>query len=137
MDAEGGDVELEADSTTETSATALPDEPSDRADGKAFLERGEGDRHQFRFIVSPDDAEELSDLKAFTRDLMGQAQADLGTRLDWVAVDHWNTGHPHLHVIVRGRTDEGAGYLDLFAQMRRTVVLAIKHLENVRFLYCF
>ncbi|MCR5880192.1 DUF3363 domain-containing protein [Phenylobacterium sp. J367] len=39
---------------------------------------------------------------------MEQAQADLGTRLDWVAVDHWNTGHPHLHVIVRGRTDEGA-----------------------------
>jgi type IV secretory pathway VirD2 relaxase len=65
-------------------------------------------RHHFRFIVSPDDAEQLSDLKAFTRDLMEQAQADLGTRLDWVAVDHWNTGHPHLHVIVRGRTDAGA-----------------------------
>lgn len=86
----------------------LFDADTDAADARGFAERCEGDRHHFRFIVSPDDAEQLSDLKAFTRDLMEQAQADLGTRLDWVAVDHWNTGHSHLHVIVRGRTDQGA-----------------------------
>lgn len=86
----------------------LFDADTDAADARGFAQRCEGDRHHFRFIVSPDDAEQLSDLKAFTRDLMEQAQADLGTRLDWVAVDHWNTGHPHLHVIVRGRTDQGA-----------------------------
>ena len=28
-------------------------------------------------------------------------------RLDWVAVDHFNTGHPHSHVIVHGRDDQG------------------------------
>src|SRR5262249_25582636 len=60
-----------------------------------------------RFIVSPDDAEQLSDLKAFMRDLMAQAEKDLGTKLDWVAVDHWNTEHPHIHVIVRGVADDG------------------------------
>jgi type IV secretory pathway VirD2 relaxase len=49
----------------------------------------------------------LSDLKAFTRDLMAQAQRDLGTGLEWVAVDHWNTEHPHVHVIIRGRADDG------------------------------
>jgi type IV secretory pathway VirD2 relaxase len=49
----------------------------------------------------------LSDLKAFTRDLMAQAQRDLGSRLEWVAVDHWNTEHPHVHVIIRGRADDG------------------------------
>ena len=37
---------------------------------------------------------------------MAAAERDLGTRLDWVAVDHWNTEHPHVHVIVRGRTDD-------------------------------
>jgi type IV secretory pathway VirD2 relaxase len=37
---------------------------------------------------------------------MAQAQRDLGTKLDWVAVDHWNTEHPHIHVIVRGRADD-------------------------------
>ena len=77
------------------------------ADPKDFAERGEDDRHHFRFIVSPDDALEMADLKGFTRDLMAQVEKDLGTKLDWVAVDHWNTEHPHVHIIIRGRTDDG------------------------------
>ena len=80
----------------------------DPADARAFAERCQGDRHHFRFIVSPDDAMELSDLRAFTRDLMAQASRDLGTKIDWVAIDHWNTEHPHIHVLARGRADDGA-----------------------------
>lgn len=49
----------------------------------------------------------MSDLKSFTRDLVGQMEKDLDTRLDWVAVDHWNTAHPHVHLIVRGVRDDG------------------------------
>ncbi|ARW10895.1 Dihydropteroate synthase [Acetobacter ascendens] len=79
----------------------------DRADGDAFLDRGRDDRHQFRFIVSPEDAGDLADLTGYTRDLMAQVEADLGTRLDWVAVNHYNTGHPHVHVVVNGRDDLG------------------------------
>jgi len=77
----------------------------DRVDGKAFHERTDGDRHQFRFIVSAEDGVEYDDLKPFIRRLMAQMEEDLGTKLDWVAVDHYNTGHPHSHVIVRGKTD--------------------------------
>jgi type IV secretory pathway VirD2 relaxase len=77
------------------------------ADGKAFVERGRGDRHQFRFIVAPEDATEMDDLRGFTRDLMRQMELDLNTRLDWIAVDHHNTGHPHTHIIVRGVLDDG------------------------------
>nr|WP_241490714.1 DUF3363 domain-containing protein [Sphingomonas sanguinis] len=80
----------------------------DRADGDAFVERGADDRHQFRFIVAPEDGADLTDLTAHTRDLMGQVEADLGTKLDWVAVNHHNTGHPHVHVIVRGKDELGA-----------------------------
>ncbi|WP_102324432.1 relaxase/mobilization nuclease domain-containing protein [Komagataeibacter saccharivorans] len=80
---------------------------TDRADAKAFLERGTGDRHQFRFIVSPEDADRMDDLTDFTRELMTQMEADLGTRLDWVAVNHFNTAHPHVHVVVNGRDDQG------------------------------
>src|SRR5215471_18496352 len=76
-------------------------------DGKDFTERGREDRHQFRFIVAPEDGDRLSDLRTFTRDVMRQMEEDLGTRLDWVAVDHFNTGHPHSHVVVRGRDDLG------------------------------
>ncbi|WP_256888569.1 relaxase/mobilization nuclease domain-containing protein [Acidomonas methanolica] len=79
----------------------------DDADPKAFPERCEDDRHHFRFIVSPDDAVEMADLKGFTRELVGQMEKDLGTRLDWVAVDHWNTEHPHVHLIMRGVRDDG------------------------------
>ncbi len=79
----------------------------DVEDGRAFVERGREDRHQFRFIVSAEEGVELSDPQATTRELMKQMEADLGTRLDWIAVDHHNTGHPHTHIIVRGVTDEG------------------------------
>jgi type IV secretory pathway VirD2 relaxase len=80
----------------------------DRAESREFLERGADDRHQFRFIVSPEDAADLAELTAFTRDLMAQMEADLGTRLDWVAVNHFNTGHPHVHIVLNGRDDQGA-----------------------------
>ena len=79
----------------------------DVEDGRSFLERGREDRHQFRFIVSAEDGVELSDLRESTRDLMKQMEADLGTKLDWIAVDHHNTGHPHTHIIVRGVTCDG------------------------------
>jgi type IV secretory pathway VirD2 relaxase len=79
----------------------------DVEDGGAFVERGREDRHQFRFIVSAEEGVELPDHRATVRDLMKQMEADLGTRLDWIAVDHHNTGHPHTHIIVRGVTDDG------------------------------
>ena len=85
----------------------LYDSAGDHADGKAFLERSEGDRHQFRFIVSPEDGAEYDQLKGFVRRLMSQVEEDLDTRLDWVAVDHYNTGHPHSHVVVRGKDERG------------------------------
>lgn len=99
---------LERDGTTrEGTRGTLYGPGEDQAGGKAFLERGEGDRHQFRFIVSPEDGAEYDDLKPLVRRLMERAEQDLGTRLDWVAVDHFNTGHPHSHVIVRGKDDLG------------------------------
>jgi type IV secretory pathway VirD2 relaxase len=79
----------------------------DAEDGRAFLDRSRDDRHQFRFIVSAGEGVELSDLRTTARDLMQQVETDLGTRLDWIAVDHHNTGHPHTHILVRGITDEG------------------------------
>jgi type IV secretory pathway VirD2 relaxase len=83
----------------------LYDAETDPADGEAFLDRGREDRHHFRFIVSPEDR--LEDLRPLVRDLMAEAERDLGTKLDWVAVDHHDTEHPHAHVLVRGRRENG------------------------------
>ncbi|MDA8128406.1 MAG: relaxase/mobilization nuclease and DUF3363 domain-containing protein [Betaproteobacteria bacterium] len=80
---------------------------TDNADLGAFEEGGREDRHQFRFIVSPEDAEQLDDLRRYTRHLMSRMEADLGTNLDWVAVNHWNTDNPHTHVVLRGKDDTG------------------------------
>ncbi len=79
----------------------------DVADVEAFEARVERDRHEFRFIVSPEDAAEIGDLRGYTRELMSRMEADLGTRLDWVAVDHWDTDNPHTHVVLRGVAETG------------------------------
>jgi type IV secretory pathway VirD2 relaxase len=100
---------LQRDGTTRDGAPGkLYGPESDAVDGREFRERGSGDRHQFRFIVSPEDGAEFDDLKSLTRRLMTRVEQDLGTRLDWVAVDHFNTGHPHTHIVVRGKDHLGA-----------------------------
>lgn len=76
-------------------------------DVDGFLARCKDDRHQFRLIVSAEDAAHLGDLKDMTRALMAQMESDLGTRLDWLAVDHHNTGHPHTHIVIRGKDADG------------------------------
>ena len=93
--------------TREGSPGELYSATADRADGRAFLDRSEGDPRQFRLIVAAEDGAELSDLRAFTRDLMRQIERDLGTGLDWVAVDHFNTAHPHSHIVIRGVDEAG------------------------------
>lgn len=76
-------------------------------DADGFAGRCAEDRHQFRIIVSAEDAGRLGDLKETTRALMAQMESDLGTRLDWLAVDHHNTGHPHTHIVIRGKDADG------------------------------
>ncbi len=92
--------------TREGEPGLLYGQDNDRVDGKAFLEGAEDDRHQFRFIVAPEDGAQMEDLKPFIRDLMQQAESDMSTKLEWVAVDHFNTGHPHTHIVVRGKDDK-------------------------------
>jgi type IV secretory pathway VirD2 relaxase len=94
-------------------------------DGPAWQRACEGDRHQFRFIVSPEDGADIAamgerlgsvvdgGLEGYTRRLMEDVEKDLNGRdggtgkLDWVAVEHHNTGHPHVHVVLRGKRRDG------------------------------
>ena len=77
-------------------------------DGNEFHERGIDDRHQFRVIVSPEDGKELGDLRTYTRNVMAQMERDLGTKLDWVGANHYDTANPHSHVVIRGVKDTGS-----------------------------
>ncbi len=60
----------------------------------------------WKFILSPEFGER-ADLPRLTRDLMKRIQEDLGKDLEWVAVAHYNTEHPHVHVAVRGVSCDG------------------------------
>ena len=94
--------------TRDGSPARMFDANGDGADDRAFADRCKDDRHHFRIIVSPEAAADLTDLREYTRDLVRQMEADLGTRLEWIAVDHWNTDNPHVHLLVRGVDDQGA-----------------------------
>jgi type IV secretory pathway VirD2 relaxase len=65
-----------------------------------------GDELMWRLIVSPEDASRL-DLQAHARDLVGSMERDLGTSLEWIGIDHNNTDNPHVHVLIRGRDENG------------------------------
>lgn len=92
---------------------AVHGEVSRPAEPAKELERwqSEGDPRLWKLIVSPEFGERL-DLDRLTSDLMARMEKDLGTKLEWVAVPHFNTEHPHVHIALRGiREDKSA--LDL------------------------
>ncbi len=65
-----------------------------------------GDERLFKIIVSPEFGDRI-DLERHTRELMARMERDLQTTLDWVAVIHYNTEHPHAHIALRGMDQEG------------------------------
>jgi type IV secretory pathway VirD2 relaxase len=65
-----------------------------------------GDERFWKLIVSPEFGDRV-DLSHLTRGLIERMEEDLGTPLEWTAVAHHNTEHPHVHVVVRGRRDDG------------------------------
>lgn len=92
--------------TRDDTEARMLDASSDDAHERDFAERCAGDRHHFRFVISPENAVDLADLRSFTRELMKDVERDLDTGLDWIAVDHWNTDNPHVHILIRGRADD-------------------------------
>ena len=81
-----------------------------------------GDSRLWKIVVSPEAGTRV-DLPEHARQLMAQIQGDLGTRLEWVAIDHHDTAHPHVHIVVRG-VDEGGKPLLLARDYIRTGIRA-------------
>ncbi len=76
-------------------------------DAKAVTAGWADDPRHFRMIVSAEDGEALGDLKPFIRELMAGLEAKLGTKLEWLGVNHHDTDNPHTHVLIRGRRPDG------------------------------
>jgi type IV secretory pathway VirD2 relaxase len=66
-----------------------------------------GDPVLWKIVVSPENGARM-DLQRHARGLVGAMGRDLGTRLEWVAVEHDHNDHPHLHIAIRGVRDDGS-----------------------------
>ncbi len=55
-----------------------------------------------RLILSPADGERPADLRELTRHLMAELEKEKGMTLHWIAVEHRNTDHPHVHIVLCG-----------------------------------
>ena len=108
-----------------TAGTSFGKPPLAKANGRRAFNEGEqtkdlvatlddwqksGDKRLFKFIISPEFGDRV-DLERLTCDLMARMERDLATRLEWVAVSHFNTGHPHVHVALRGRRADGSALM--------------------------
>ena len=72
--------------------------------------QGAGDQRIWKLIISPEFGERV-DLIRLTREVMANAEKALQTKLEWVGVAHYNTEHPHVHVALRGRRQDGTPLL--------------------------
>jgi type IV secretory pathway VirD2 relaxase len=86
-----------------------------------------GDERLWKLIISPEFGD-LADLRRLTGDLMERMEKDLGTDLEWVAVEHHNTEHPHAHVVVRGVRSDGASLRMSREYIQQGIRSAAEHL---------
>ena len=72
--------------------------------------RWQQDRHHWRIIVAPDlslDERAALDLKSLARGYVKRLEKVLCTPLEWAGAVHVNTDHRHVHLLIRGRRDNG------------------------------
>ncbi|MGE0047744.1 MAG: DUF3363 domain-containing protein [Acidithiobacillus sp.] len=74
----------------------------------------ENDPHLFKVILSPEDPLSPDGLRDLTRRFNERIARQIGRDYDWVAIDHHNTSHPHVHLLIRGK-----GRLELAPDMIR------------------
>ncbi len=86
-----------------------------------------GDKRLWKLIISPEFGD-LADLRRLTGDLMERMGKDLGSDLEWVAVEHHNTEHPHAHVLVRGVRSDGASLRMSREYIQQGIRSAAEHL---------
>jgi len=97
---------------TATHRTAQREAGFDEAREKVNVAEGLQDWQQARdprlwkIIVSPEFGEQLN-MPQLARGVMAGVEKEIGAELEWVAVAHYNTGHPHVHIAMRGVDRQG------------------------------
>jgi hypothetical protein len=102
------------------SVAALPQQGWQKA-GESRTDRR---RAAYRFVLSPEIANGL-DLGELTRAAMGQLEIDAGGIGPWLAAEHRNTAHPHVHIVLAARREIAPGRY-------RTVMLTRPRLQRMK-----
>jgi hypothetical protein len=77
----------------------------------------------YRMVISPEDSRGV-DLRQLTRETMRQLERDAGRLPPWIAAEHRNTEHPHVHVIMAARVKTN--------DRTRTVMITKPRLERMK-----
>lgn len=85
--------------------------------------------YAYRIVLSPGDDLEPDEMRAWTREVLADLEAQRGQHLIWVAYVHDHPEHPHVHAIVM--TDDKLDREDLHA-MRQAGDRALHELAAVR-----
>ena len=85
-----------------------------------------GDEKIFKMVLSPEDGDRL-DLPDYTRRILARMEQQMGRQLEWAAIDHHNTAHPHVHVLIRGGHN-----LEIAPEMIRTGIREMAQDEATR-----
>lgn len=84
------------------------DGQSDEVDALSRANEWRNDRRHFRFVISPEHGDRIADMRDYVRILFARVAGDLGEpELDWFAICHFDTSHPHSHVVLRGEPSDG------------------------------
>ena len=84
------------------------DGQSDEVDALSRANEWRNDRRHFRFVISPEHGDRIADMRNYVRILFARVAGDLGEpELDWFAICHFDTSHPHSHVVLRGLKTNG------------------------------
>jgi hypothetical protein len=78
----------------------------------------------YRFVISPEDARGL-DLRRLTRETMRQLEQDAGDLPPWIAAEHRNTAHAHIHIVMSARREVAPGQF-------RAIVVTRERLARMR-----
>jgi type IV secretory pathway VirD2 relaxase len=84
------------------------DEAQQKLDVSHQLDRWQqaGDPRLWKIILSPEFGERL-DMQQLARAVMAGVEEEIGAGAEWIAVAHYNTGHPHAHIAMRGIDRQG------------------------------
>jgi hypothetical protein len=79
-------------------------------DAQAFHRTVCEDHHRFTLVVSFPEHGGV-DRQKFIEGYMRQVEEDLGGPLEWLAANHYDTAHPHTHIVVRGVIEDEDLYM--------------------------